>query len=131
MIHLTIAAANATELQSQLSGLLSAVAGGSVPAATEKKAPVEKKEPAAKAPATPAAPATPPAAPAAPVAQAAPAASTAEVEVRGTYIAKIAKVKGKPAAIELLAKFGAKRNQEVKASDHAAFVAEAKTLLGE
>lgn len=138
MIHLHIEANSPGELHSQLSGLLASVAGGVVPTTTTE-IPKTTKPKAAEAPKTEApkvdAPkvaepkTTNPAVNQA--ASAPPAAPPDSAEQVGTYIAKIAKIKGKPAAIELLAKYGAKRGQEVKSEDHAKFIAEAKALVGE
>jgi hypothetical protein len=49
----------------------------------------------------------------------------------GDYIAKLAKVKGKAEAVALLAKYGAKRGQEIKPEDAPKFIADAKAALGE
>jgi hypothetical protein len=124
MITVHIEAKSAAELRGDLESLLSVVAGGAAPVATEapKRAAAPKAAPKEMLGAADGA-----------VVSAAGAAVTGNVPSVGDYIAKLARHKdiGKEKTLTLLGKFGAKRGQELKAEDHAKFIAEAKALLGE
>lgn len=121
MITVHIEAAGTEQLKDILRGLGS-LAGGVVPQSvsvpttestpapkkTQKTAEAPKSAPAADAPA-----------------------STPTLEDVQTMIAKVNKAKGREAIVALLGKFNAKRGQELKATDYAAFMVEAKKQLGE
>jgi hypothetical protein len=138
-IQIHIEAVNPSELKELLAGLSSLLVatGGANQAAPNfaevAATPRKTKEKAAPVAAAAPAPTSAGASASGDLMSQAPAAAPAPsptVSV-GDYIAKIAKVKGKAVAVELLGKYGAKRGQDLKPEDAPKFIAEAKAALGE